>query len=196
MENALTRMAASADPDIELVKRMAAGDEEALRELYAAYGRRLFAHALRLTGSEAVAEEVLQDSLLGAWKGASSFRGGARVSTWLLGIVHRQALNAIRRKKLPVAPLAEAETVADDTAHPGQRAEAGDRRRVIAAALARLPADQRAALTLVFFQGLSLTEVAAICDCPVGTVKSRLHAAKQHVRRALADAGWQAEDLI
>ena len=84
--------------DYELVRRMAAGDPAAMRELYAAYGQRLFAYALRLAGAAAVAEDVVQDALIAAWKGARRFRGEGRVIAWLLGIVQRTALKALRHR--------------------------------------------------------------------------------------------------
>ncbi len=195
MEIALYR-SADLDPDVALVKRMASGDEEALRSLYAATGRRLFAYALRLTGSEALAEEVLQDSLFAAWKGARSYRGEARVITWLLGIVHHQALNATRRKRLPLEGLDRAALVADRAMGPEAGAEAGERNRALQEAMAGLSPDHRAALELVFYQGLSLAETAKVCACPEGTVKSRLSYAKAHLKAALKQRGLQAEDVL
>ncbi|MHB1415530.1 MAG: RNA polymerase sigma factor [Chloroflexota bacterium] len=196
MENALIRSAILMNSDESLIRRMASGDEEALRSLYAAYGRRMFTYALRLTGNQAIAEEVLQDSLLAAWKGASGFRGEARLLTWLLGIVHRQALNATRRKRLPTAELIEAADAPDGDPGPERSAEAGERRRVMARAIGSLSTAHRTALELVFYQGLSLAEVAEVCACPVGTVKSRLNNPKAHLRKALDEAGLRAEDLL
>jgi len=195
METALTRALPWLDPDVSLICRMAAGDEEALRALYVAHGRQLLAYAIRLTGSPTLAEEVLQDSLLGAWRGAAGFRGEARVITWLLGIVHRQALNATRRRQQPLDSIEQAAEVADHGAGPEACVEAGERGRALGAALAELSPEHRAALELVFYQGLSLAEAAEVCSCPTGTIKSRLSYAKAHLRKALARAGWQAEDM-
>lgn len=196
MEIALTRTSDRLDPDASLVRRMAGGDEDALRALYAAYGRRIFAYAYRLTGSRPLAEEVVQDSLLAAWQGAGRFRGESRVLTWLLGIVHRQALNATRRKRLHSVDLERAAPVADRAPGPQARAEGLDRRRVLKAALAELSLNHQAVLELVFYQELCLKEVAEVCGCPVGTVKSRLSYAKAQLRQALARAGLQVEDVL
>lgn len=196
METILANPAYAPDPEAALTERMAAGDESALRALYAAYGRRLYAYARRLTGEELVAEEVLQDSLLAAWRGACSYRGESRLATWLLGIVHRQALNAMRRKRLPAASLEEAAERPDEAADPEHCAEASDRRQTIRRALSGLSVEHRAVLELAFYQGLGLTEIAQVCRCPVGTVKSRLSYAKAHLRRALEGAGLRAEDLL
>ena len=196
MEIALTEVLSLADPEAALVRRMAEGDEGALRALYASHGRRLYAFALRLTEHPATAEEVLQDSLLAAWQGARSYRGEARVTTWLLGIVHRQALNATRRKRLYTAPLEEASDLADGTAGPEARAEAADRRRALQAALGGLSREHRAVVELVLYQGLSLAEAAQVCGCPVGTVKSRLSYARAHLRKSLGRAGQQGEGSL
>ena len=196
MEIALTCTSDRLDPDTSLVRRMADGDEGALRTLYAAYGRRVLAYAYRLTGSRLLAEEVVQDSLLAAWQGARRFRGDSRVLTWLLGIAHRQALNATRRRWLHSVDLEKAAPVADRAPGPQAQAEGLDRRRVLQEALAGLSPNHRAVLELVFCQGLSLKEAAQVCGCPVGTVKSRLSYAKAYLREALVRAGLQAEDVL
>ncbi|HOG46893.1 MAG TPA: sigma-70 family RNA polymerase sigma factor [Anaerolineae bacterium] len=195
MEIALSQPMPRVDPDSALIRSMAAGDEGALRALYAVYGRRLYAYAYRLTGSEPVAEEVVQDSLLAAWQGAARFRGDSRAATWLLGIVHHQALNAVRRKRLPADGLEQAAAVADGDACPESHTEAGERSRALRAALGRLSREHRAALELVFYQGLSLAEAAEVLGCPVGTVKSRLSYAKANLQEILTRDGWRAEDM-
>ncbi len=196
METTLARPTTWGDPDADLVRRLAAGEEAALADLYARYGRRLYVYAYRLTGGEARAEEVLQDSLLAAWQAAPRFRGEAKVATWLLGIVHHQALNATRRKRLPVTELDEAAAAVDEAAWPDRRVEAVDRQRVLRAALDALSPEHRQVLDLVFYQGLPLAEVARVRGCPVGTVKSRLSYAKVRLRAALERAGLRAEDLL
>lgn len=195
MEIALSQPVSRIDPDSALIRSMAAGDEGALRVLYSAYGRRLFAYAYRLTGSVPVAEEVVQDALLAAWQGAKSYRGDARALTWLLGIVHHRALNAVRRKRLPAQELEHAAELPGAGPGPELLAEAGERRQALRRALAQLSRDHRAVLELVFYQGLSLAEAAEVLGCPVGTVKSRLSYAKAHLQDILARDGWRAEDV-
>ncbi len=196
METALTRPIAAMEQDQELVRQVARGDENALRALYASYGPRLFSYALRFTGDRSVAEEVVQDSLLAVWKNARGYRGHSRVSTWLLGIVHNQSLNAMRRRRLPTTGLEGACREAADADKLEDLANVSDRRRALSSALAQLSPDHRAALELVFYQGLSLVETARALDCPVGTVKSRLSYAKTYLRQALRRAGLGAEDLL
>jgi RNA polymerase sigma factor (sigma-70 family) len=196
METVLAQSTSLLDPDACLVERVALGDEAALRALYAAYGRRMNSFALRLTGDDLVAEEVLQDCLLAVWKGARGYRGESRVLTWLLGIVHNCALNATRRKRLPVENLESAAETLPDVEDLEKAAESADRRRSVVQALDGLSKDHRAVLELTFFHGLGMAEVARVCGCPIGTVKSRLSYAKAHLRRALERAGLGAEDLL
>src|SRR5512142_966475 len=88
--------------DLDLIRRMASGDENAMRELYATYGQRLYAYALRLTNDHAIAEDVTQETLVIAWRTASSFRGEGRLIAWLLGIVHHSALKSLRHVSQPL----------------------------------------------------------------------------------------------
>ena len=178
-------MTRAACTDRDLVERMGSGDEAALRDLYLSYGRRLFAHAFRLTGSADRAEDVVQNSLLAAWRATRSYRGDGSVLAWLLGIVRNQSLNAVRRKVLPTTTLDQAEEADLATVLPDAQFEVRERQEAVRAALTRLSAQHREVLDLVFYQGLSLAETAQVCKCPVGTVKSRLHAAKARLRSAL-----------
>jgi RNA polymerase sigma-70 factor (ECF subfamily) len=177
----------------DLVGRIASGQDDALRELYVLYGQRLYAHAVRITRSPAVAEDVLQESLLAVWRGASGFRGEGRVLAWLLGIVHHKALNAIRGR-LPASCHEQPAQVADAGPALDELVAQEERREWLKAALERLSVEHRAVLELVFYQGLSLSEVAQVSDCPVGTVKSRLHYAKSQLRGELVGRGIGAKE--
>lgn len=182
------------DKDLQLVRRIAGGDEMALRALYAAYGQRLFAYAVRVTRDPTIAEDVLQESLVAAWQGASRFRGQGRVIAWLLGIVHHKALNAIRGTS-PARLEEEQEELADDHVSLDEQMTEHEQATLLRAGLESLSLKHRMALELVFYQGLNLNEVAEVCDCPVGTIKSRLNYAKAHLRRVLEQSGLKAEDL-
>ncbi len=193
-EYGLDRSRSSENTDIELVRRIAAGDGAALRALYAQYGQRMFAYALRLVRDPAVAEDVVQESLVAAWQGAARFRGEARVIAWLLGIVHHKALNAIRRTS-PALLDEEDEQFPDPALSLDDQISGGERADLLRRGLESLSLNHRMVLELVFYQGLDLAEVAAVCGCPVGTVKSRLNYAKQHLRRVLEQAGFDVEEL-
>ncbi len=183
------------DSDCTLVRRIAAGDEEALRALYAAYGQRLYAYALRITGDPFTAEDALQDTLVAVWRGASRFRAEGRVIAWLLGIVHRKGLNALRGRPHAALDAEDAPEPAATDPALDEQAAASEQGRLLRAELARLPLEQRTALELVFYQGLTLAEVAEVCGCPVGTVKSRLSYAKARLRGLLNRSGLRAEDI-
>jgi RNA polymerase sigma-70 factor, ECF subfamily len=190
----LDRSMSCEDKDLQLVHRIAAGDEAALRALYAAYGHRLFAYAVRLTRNPTIAEDVLQESLVAAWQSAPRFRGQGRVIAWLLSIVHHKALNAMRGRSL-ASLEEEQEELPDDQVSLDEQMAEHEKAKVLRVGLESLSLKHRMVLELVFYQGLNLNEVAQVCDCPVGTVKSRLNYAKAHLRRVLEQSGLKAEDL-
>ncbi len=168
------------EQDLDLIRRMASGDENAMQELYATYGQRLYAYALRLTNDHAVAEDVTQETLVIAWRTAGNFRGEGRLIAWLLGIVHHSAMKSLRRVSQPLE-----ETAAASSASPEEQAQAEEMKRWVRKGLQDLSTEHRAVLELVFYQGLTLQEVAEVCNCPLGTVKSRLSYARRHLRGVL-----------
>ncbi len=170
--------------DRDPVARIVAGDENAVRDLYDLYGQRMYAYALRLTSDRATAEDVIQDALVIVWRTASQFRGDGRLLAWLLGIVHHRAMKVLRQAAKPIEPLEE--NVASAGPSPEEQAQARETRQWVHEGLQGLSADHRAVLELVFYQGLSLNEVAEICRCPLGTVKSRLSYARKHLRGVLS----------
>ncbi len=182
------------DSDPALIRRVAAGDEDALRILLDAYGQRMYAYALRVTGDPAAAEEAVQECLVTVWQGAGKFRGESRVIAWLLGIVHHKALNQLRGRQVESLDAEEQDPPAGDPL-PEAQAAASEQRRLLRSGLEALSLEHRLALELVFYQGLSLNEVAEVCGCPVGTIKSRLNYAKASLRGALSRSGLNAEDV-
>jgi RNA polymerase sigma-70 factor (ECF subfamily) len=169
--------------DADLLAAHVAGDPEAFGELFGRHRDRLWAVALRTTGNPDDAADALQDALIAAFRRAGSFRGEAAVTTWLHRVVVNACLDRARAAKVRAAdPLPDdleryarggALATATPDAGPEDAAEADERRRLVLAALATLPADQRAALVLVDMEGYPVAEVAEMLDCAVGTVKSR-----------------------
>lgn len=174
---------AETDPDGLLVQAMARGDTRALDELYARHGRRILAYLVGLLDNRQLAEEVLQDVMLAAWRGAVGFRGDSRVTTWLLAIARLQALSARRRRYPAVVPLDE--NAAKDDSGVFKIVERDFEAHSVRVALRQLPTEQRETLELIFYHELSGTEAAAILGVPEGTVKSRLNRAKTTLRRLL-----------
>jgi len=168
--------------DAELLSAHVAGDADAFGVLFARHRDRLWAVALRTMGNPEDAADALQDGLIAAFRRAGSFRGEAAVTTWLHRVVVNACLDRIRAAK-----VRRAEALPDDLdrhrdrgslatstpADPADRALDDERRRQVLAALARIPADQRAALVLVDMEGYPVAQVAEMLDCAVGTVKSR-----------------------
>ena len=171
--------------DLDLIRRMQAGDDDAVRDLYAQYGQRLYAYALRLTDDPATAEDVTQNTLVTAWRTARTFRAEGRLIAWLLGIVHHTAMKAIRTRTNYLSDVAE-ETIREEQPSPEEQAQVKDERRWVRQGMQSLSPEHRAVLELVFYQELSLNEVAQVLNIPVGTVKSRLSYARTHLRGVLA----------
>jgi len=173
------------DPDLALLSRIATGDQEAIEELYRRHGRLLLGQLQFMVDQPALAEEVLQDTMLAVWRGARTFRGGSRVRTWLLGIARRQARDRMRRRR--PTPMADSELAERPSPNPGPEAIAVERaeaRRMVTA-ISTLAPTHREVLGLVFGAGLSLAEVARVLEVPLGTVKSRLHAARAALSRTM-----------
>ena len=170
--------------DLDLIRRMQAGDDDAVRDLYARYGQRLYAYALRLTNDPATAEDVVQTTLVTAWQTVRKFRGEGRLIAWLLGIVHHTAMKSLRHMHQPLDAMED--TVSGNQPTPEDQAEVDETKRWVRQGLNSLSVEHRAVLELVFYQGLSLDEVAKVCNCPLGTVKSRLSYARQHLRGILS----------
>jgi RNA polymerase sigma-70 factor (ECF subfamily) len=164
--------------DRALIQRMATGDRAALATLYHGYHGRLCRFLSRLTRRQDIIEEVVNDCFWIAWQHAGDFRGDARVSTWLMGIAYRCGLKSLRRQGDELF-----EELTDDAAFAepdGGTDPEADRelRDLLGKALQHLTADQRLVVELVYGVGHSLNEVAAIIQCPVGTVKARLFHAR------------------
>lgn len=177
------------DPDYPLVQGMANGDVSALDELYARRGPSILSFLMTQVDSRQVAEEVLQDVMLAAWRNAGQFRGDSSVRTWLLVIARNRAMNTHRKRKLPLVTLDEAfGTFGQDTG-PLEKLEKKDTQAKVRNALSQLPAQQREVLVLVFYHQLSGPEVAQVLGINEGTVKSRLHRAKEALRRILHGEG-------
>ena len=138
------------DPDLALLSRIATGDQEAIEELYRRHSRLLLGQLQLMVGQPALAEEILQDTMLAVWRGARTFRGGSRVRTWLLGIARRQARDRMRRQR--PTPMADAEFAQRPSPNPGPEAiaiERAEARRMVAALSTLTPA-HREVVGLVF----------------------------------------------
>ncbi|NXY92877.1 RNA polymerase sigma factor SigM [Streptomyces sp. BR123] len=169
--------AAGGRSDRELLALHVAGDPDAFGELVRRHRDRLWAVALRTLGDREEAADAVQDALVSAYRAAHSFRGESAVTTWLHRITVNACLDRARKAASRRTALLDDTDRLERLLEPHESAEAPaereDLHRELLAALATLPADQRAALVLVDMQGYSVAEAARVLDVPVGTVKSR-----------------------
>jgi RNA polymerase sigma-70 factor (ECF subfamily) len=181
------------DPDAELLARVGRNDPQAVRELVARKLPRLLALALRLLGRRAEAEEVAQDTFVRVWKQAARWQSGqARFDTWL----HRVALNLCydrlraRRDEEPYEEDVHAS--ADPTPAPDDALQAVQRGQRVAAAISALPARQREALVLQYYQELSNSDAAMLMGISIEALESLLVRARRSLRAQLIDDGLES----
>lgn len=175
--------------DDELVRRAAGGDHASFRALTHRHARSLYALALSLVGSAADAEDVVQETFVGAYRGLGRFEGRSSVRTWLMRIAMRQAARWRERRPPPAVPL-EALGESGDPVAPRQGPAAladVDRRIDVQALLRRIGAEHREVLVLREIDGRSYDEIAGILEIPRGTVQSRLFRARAELRELLKD---------
>lgn len=161
--------------DSILVRAAQNGDVDAFEELVRRYQTSIYRVALRMLGSRADAQDAVQETFVRAWRALPRFRHDSAISTWLYRIVTRRALDRIASRR-STGTLNEVEVEAGPD--PAQAAEHQERLRAIRRAIAKLPPDQRAALVLREFEGLSYQEVAQVLGASVPAIKTRIHRAR------------------
>lgn len=178
-------------PDAALVERMIAGDEGALSTLYDRYSGMLFSMLVRILKDTSAAEEILQDLFLQLWRNPSRFdpsRGS--LPAWLLVIGRNRAISRLRsRERREVSEDSEGFSM-ESIPSPGNIEEEAQRSQLaqrLKSAMATLPPEQREAVELAYFEGMSQTEIAARTGSPLGTVKSRVRAAMQSLKERFGD---------
>lgn len=169
--------------DRALVTGAQAGNRAAIDELLARYEARIYRFGLRMCGDEESAREVLQETMLAAFRNLPGFRGHAALSTWLYQIARRFCIKE-RRGSHPAAVLDEAHP--DPEPGPDLRVHARQIGEALAVAIRSLPAEQREALVLRDVEGLSAAAAASVIGVEVAALKSRLHRARIALRERLA----------
>jgi RNA polymerase sigma-70 factor, ECF subfamily len=178
----------------ELLRRISAGDRDAFRDLYLRYHRRLARFLTRLLHRYADAEEIINDTLWIVWQRSGEFRNASRVSTWIMGIAYRRALNMIRRATTHERAMAL--EIVDSEGSVSDGAQALEERQLLEAGLAQLPLEQRLVLEFTYYLDHSCEEIAEIMECPVNTVKTRMFHARRKLRTILADAAPGMENPL
>jgi RNA polymerase sigma factor (sigma-70 family) len=173
--------------DEALVALIARSDESALAELYDRIGCTAYGLAYRVLRDEALAEDAVQEAFLGLWRSAGSFiPERAKASTWILTLVHRRAVDLVRREQRRRAePLEGAPEPLEGSAEEAAWLRL-DRERV-QEALTQLPDQQREAIELAYYGGYTQSELAERLGQPLGTIKSRMFAGLSRLRELLDD---------
>jgi RNA polymerase sigma factor (sigma-70 family) len=177
--------------DEALVLLAARSEQSALAELYDRYGRPAYGLALRILRDDTLAEDAVQEAFMSLWRTAPRFvpeRGKA--STWILTLVHRKAVDIVRREQ-----VRRADALAEDA---GERAQAADeeawlrlQRERVQNALRQLPDQQREAIELAYYGGFTQSELAERLGQPLGTIKSRMFAGLARLRELLEEPGME-----
>jgi RNA polymerase sigma factor (sigma-70 family) len=178
--------------DEALVALVARADEDALSELYDRFGRLAYGLALRIVRDPVLAEDAVQDGFLAVWRSASRFVAErAKASTWILTLVHRRAVDLVRREQpRRTEPL---ETAPQATADTEEQAWLRLRRGQVQEALRALPDKQREALELAYYGGFTQSELADRLGEPLGTIKSRMFTGLARLRELLAEGGAEGD---
>jgi RNA polymerase sigma-70 factor (ECF subfamily) len=179
--------------DEALVALVARADEEALAELYDRFGRVAYGLALRIVRDPALAEDAVQEGFMAVWRSAARFVADrAKASTWILTLIHRRAVDLVRREEPRRAePLDSApQPSGDDTE---DEVWLRLRRTRVQEALARLPEKQREALELAYYGGFTQSELADRLGEPLGTIKSRMFSGLATLRELLAEDELEEE---
>jgi len=175
--------------DADLIAAARDGDRAAIEELLGKYEPSIYRFGLRMCGNEDAAREVLQETLLAAFRFLPGFRGDAALSTWLYQIARSFCIKE-RRGQRPTQSIDDkvgAELV-DPAPAPDARVHAREIGEALSRAIAALPPEQREVLILRDVEGLSADEAAEVIGIEIGALKSRLHRARMALRTALSDA--------
>ena len=192
----MEQRAAAAAHDKQLIRATAQGDRRAFETIYDLYAPDVFGLALKMLAERGATEEAVQEIFLRVWQRAGTFDGKRPFMPWLLGITHNYCIDELRRRRARPRPVYEDDehpilsAIPDDT-NVGVTALLGEQRRIVADALAQLPVEQRQAIKLAYFGGLTQRQIADRLGRPVGTIKTRLRIGLQRLRQILRD-----EELI
>lgn len=179
------------DADPALLAEIVAGSQVAFERLYRLYETRVFQYISTLVYNSALAEEIVGDTMMAVWRGAGTFSGSSRVSTWIFGIARHKALDALRRtgRAQREVDLDGAANLATSDDSPFDQVQRSQTESVTKQALAALSPDHQEILRLVFYEELPYEEIATLLSIPTNTVKTRVFYAKQQLKRHLEKLG-------
>ncbi len=174
-----------ADPLAPLLTAVARGSEAALERLYRAAHTRVYAFALKRVRDPVEAADILNEVMLEVWRHASRFEGRSQALTWILGIAHHKAMDALRRRHGEIQAEPDPEIADEDANVEGAWASA-ENAQWLRRCIERLSDAHRTVVHLAFFEDLGYPEIAQVIDCPLGTVKTRMFHAKRLLKECLS----------
>lgn len=179
------------DEEIELLRKISRGDEEAFRQLYDQTHQKVYFYLYRLVHGRQIAEDILVETFMEVWRCAKAFKGRSRVTTWIFGIARNLAMNELGKQK-------KHEDISDCSYLSNgivPDAEPMDRQRLLKEAMLKLSIKHQEILDLVFFHDLAYPEISQLLDIPVSTVKTRVFYAKEMLKQVLSQMGVNKDDL-
>jgi RNA polymerase sigma-70 factor, ECF subfamily len=175
--------------DEALIEAIAAGDEIAMRLLYARHSVRVFRFIARLVSDFGRAEDLVSEVFIDVWCQADRFEGRSQVSTWILSYARFKALSALRRRRSVGLDETAMEMIADTADTPEQAVLKADLGEQLRACLARMSREHREVIDLVYYREKSVEEIAKMMHAPKNTVKTRVHYARKQLARLLSTHG-------
>lgn len=175
------------DGEMALLARVVGGDRVAFEQLYHLYHPRLTRFLLNLVRRPALVEEVLDDTMMVVWERADSFNGASKLSTWIFAIAYRKAMRGLKRQDEAVEDK-DSENRVSEVASPEEESNRHRINALLMRAMDELSPAHRAVVDLTYFHDLGYREIAAILNCPVDTVKTRMFHARRHLRRHVSGA--------
>jgi len=175
--------------DEDLVKRIAAGDRQAMQVLYTRHSTRVFRFLQRMVRSETKAEDLMSDVFLDVWQQAGRFEGRASVTTWVLSIARFKALSSFRQKQHEELDADAEAAIEDDADNPEIILQKTGKANALQRCLMELPATHREVIDLVYYHERSVEETSTILGIPENTVKTRMFHARKRLSELLKQAG-------
>jgi RNA polymerase sigma-70 factor (ECF subfamily) len=175
--------------DRTLIELIANGDKCAMQILYARHKVRLYRFILHLMGNPSVAEDLLSEVFLAAWRHADKFQAKSQVSTWLLAIARHKVFSDLRRRSHERLDEHTAASIEDSADNPEVTMHKIARGAIVRKCLGRLSPADREVMNLVYYQDKSIEEVAKIVGAPTNTIKTRMFYARDRLAELLRDAG-------
>ena len=180
--------------DRELIVRIAAHDQAALRLLIGRHHLRAYRFLVRIVRNEAVAEELTNEVFMEVWRNAERFEGASAPQTWILSIAHHRAVSSLRKRREAAWDEERAQELADTGDDPEVSAQKRDKSAIMRRCMEGLSAEHREILDLVYYHELSIAEAAAAVGIPENTVKTRMFHARKRLSEMLkaagVDRGW------